>query len=514
MSIGDIGLFWTEQKPAKKDPLDNPMPDIPSSDWRTPREYPDLSSATCIALDTETYDPDLLTKGPGWARGVGHIVGVSLAVSNGKGAIDKWYFPIRHETNERDNLDPESTLKWLKTVLGDAAQPKIGANLTYDLGWLRHEGVDVKGELVDVQFAEALLDESANVALETLGEKYLNEGKQSNELYDWLSSWVGGPATGKLRKYIYKAPPSLVGPYAESDADLPLRLASAMYPLLLEKGLLDVFYMECKLIRLMLDMRFAGVSVDIEKAEQLSSVLEDRRLVVEGKLADIANRHINVDSAIDLSILFDKLDLPYATTEKGNPSFRKEFVAGIDHEVGDLIREIKKCRILKGTFVDNYILDSHIDGKLYGQFHQLRSEGGGTRSGRFSSSNPNLQNIPSNDPELAPLIRGLFIPDDGHTAWRKYDYSQIEYRLLIHDAVGRAGDDIRAYFKANPDTDYHVYAQDTVEAATGIRIDRKPIKNINFGLIYGMGVSKLSAGLGMSEKEGKALMRAYFKGVP
>jgi DNA polymerase I-like protein with 3'-5' exonuclease and polymerase domains len=151
---------------------------------------------------------------------------------------------------------------------------------------------------------------------------------------------------------------------------------------------------------------------------------------------------------------------------------------------------------------------------IYGQFHQLRGEGGGTRSGRYSSSTPNLQNIPSNDPELAPLIRGIFVPDFGHIAWRKYDYSQIEYRFLIHFAIGRAGEEIRAYFMANPDTDYHVYAQELVFEKTGIRIERKPIKKINFGLIYGMGVKVLAAELGMPVKQAKALMASYFDGVP
>jgi DNA polymerase I-like protein with 3'-5' exonuclease and polymerase domains len=155
---------------------------------------------------------------------------------------------------------------------------------------------------------------------------------------------------------------------------------------------------------------------------------------------------------------------------------------------------------------------------VYGQFHLLRGDEGGTRSGRFSSSTPNLQNLPSRDDELAPLVRGLFIPDDGHKQWRKYDYSQIEYRFLIHFAVNGLHDDsadeVRRIFNANPQTDYHDMTRDLVHRQTGQLLDRKPIKNINFGLIYGMGVDKLAGGLGLSVKEGKELFAAYHKGAP
>jgi DNA polymerase I-like protein with 3'-5' exonuclease and polymerase domains len=261
-------------------------------------------------------------------------------------------------------------------------------------------------------------------------------------------------------------------------------------------------------------MRYAGVSVDVDKAERLRETLAERQEDHQKKLAKLVGFDANVDSSADLAQAFDYLGLGYNRTLKGNPSFTKDFIGALDHPVGEIIREIKKCRILKNTFVESYILNSHINGKVYGQFHQLRGEGGGTRSGRFSSSTPNLQNIPSRDDELAPLIRGLFIPDEGHVAWRKYDYSQIEYRMLIHFAIGQAGDAIRKYFWDHPDTDYHVYAQEVVQQATGVLIERKPIKNINFGLIYGMGVAKLAHGLKMPKKEAQGLMDAYFQGVP
>lgn len=515
MRFDSIGLFW-EDKPTgrKANKLDRPMPSIPETGWLPPTTLPNLDDAVVISLDTETYDPELLDHGPGWARNKGHVIGVSIGAADRYGNRGKWYFPIRHETMPEHNWDAEVVFHWLRHVLSNPKVPKVGANLQYDIGWLRHEGVEVAGELVDVQYAEALLDEAALVELETLGQKYLNEGKESNKLYEWLSDWFGGKPNGTMRKYLYKAPPCLVGPYAESDADLPLRLAQVMFPLLEKENLLSLFQMECKLIRLMVDMRFEGVQVDVDKADQLRETLQVRSDNILDELRRKVGFDVNVNAPDSLAMVFDELGLGYSRTAKGNPSFTKGFLETVDHPVAEMIREVRKCDKLRGTFIESYILNSHINGKVYGSFHQLRGEGGGTRSGRFSSSAPNLQNIPSRDDELAPMIRGLFIPDPGHVAWRKYDYSQIEYRMLIHYAIGDAGDKIRQYFNANPDTDYHVYAQEVVQQATGVLIDRKPIKNINFGLIYGMGVATLAQGLKMSKKEASSLMDAYFQGVP
>lgn len=519
MRFDSIGMFWEDipVKSGKRETI-RIMPPIPDTGWRPPKYLPDLSSARVISVDCETYDPDLLTHGPGWARGKGHIVGVSVGADGG----GRWYFPIRHEVEPQDNWDPAMVLNWLRHTLGNPHQPKVGANLLYDVGWLRHEGVTVCGELVDVQYAEALLDERAEVNLETLGQKYLGEGKDSSLLYDWCSRFYGGKANGSQRANIYRSPPRLVGPYAEADADLPMRVAIAMYPKLVQEGLLDLLRMECALIPLLIDMRFAGVRVNVARAEELREVLANRAIEEHKKLRNMVGFDVDINSADSLSRAFDSIGLGYGRTAKGKPSFTKAFLEGLKHPLADHIREIRKCDKLRGTFLESYILDSHINGMVYGQFHPLRSDEGGTRSGRFSSSTPNLQNIPARDDELAPLIRGLFVPDEGHAAWRKYDYSQIEYRFLIHFARGPGADDVRAHFNAHPDTDYHEMALDLVAPEAGWDIStkelrkqhRRPIKNINFGLIYGMGVDKLSGDLGLTKQEGKALFAAYHKGVP
>jgi DNA polymerase I-like protein with 3'-5' exonuclease and polymerase domains len=367
-----------------------------------------------------------------------------------------------------------------------------------------------------------LLDERAHVSLDVLGQKYLGNGKETADLYQWLSDWFGGAVGGGQRKHIYRAPPRLVGPYAEGDVDLPMRLAPILYQHLHNEGLTELFSMECRLIRLMVEMRLAGVTVDIPKAQLLADDLLAREKTLQEKLDYFAGQRVDINSSSSLASAFDRFGIPYGKTAKGAPSFTKDFLGLVNHPIGEIIREIRKLAKLRGTFIQSYLLDSHIDGKVYGQFHQLRGDDGGTRSGRLSSSTPNLQNIPSRDDELAPLIRGMFIPDYGHQQWRKYDYSQIEYRFLIHYAVGPGSEEARRLFNAKPDTDYHEMALDLVGPEAGWDIStpelrkkhRRPIKNINFGLIFGMGVPKLTASLGLSPKEGKALFAAYHKGVP
>jgi len=510
MRADSIGMFWQDipvERGANR--IAAVMPEIPDTGWVPPKMLPNLSNAKVLSIDTETFDPDLLTKGPGWARGVGHMVGVSISDGH-----NDWYFPIRHEIEAGDNWDPDIVINWLKRTLGNPKQAKVGANIIYDLGWLRQEGVIVRGPVYDVQHAEALLDESSPVNLEHLGQKYLGLGKESEVLYQWCSDYYGGAVGPSQRKNIYRTPPRLTGHYAESDASLPLSILMKQWPLLIEQGLMPVFEMECELIYLMLDMRYTGVEVDIPAAEKLSVELmgfsEERSKELERKLGF----SVNVNSSGELARAFDEVGLPYGKTLKGNPSFTKEFLETVEHPIADLIRDIRKFDKLKGTFVDSYILDSHVNGRVYCQFHQLRSDDGGTRSGRFSSSTPNLQNIPSRDPILAPMIRGLFIPDPGDPYWRKYDYSQIEYRCLAHDACGPAGEVLRQVFLDDPNADYHVVTQDLVERETGIVLPRKAIKNINFGLIYGMGIDTLAKGLGLSKKEGKHLFGAYHAGAP
>lgn len=516
MTALKTGIFWDE-KPGEKvvNKTAIIMPDIPETNWQMPTSFPNLKHAKCLAIDTETYDPELLTHGPGWARGKGHIVGVSVAADGFKG-----YYPIRHEVEPHINFPPDKVFAWLRDILSNENAPKIGANLMYDVGWLREEGVDVKGKLIDVQYAEALLTEEGKVGLEDIAQKYLGTGKESNLLYDWCARYYGGSPNGTQRKHIHKSPARLVGHYAESDAVLPLQLAKHLYAALQQDKLVDLFDLECRLTPLLIDMRFAGVTVDIDKAEQAREKLLAMADETSKQIRNIVGFNVNVNASASLAKAFDKLDLPYPLTAPsasypdGQPSFTKFVLKSTKHNLARLIEDERKYRKTVSTFIDGYILNAHVNGKVYGQFHPLRGKENGARSGRFASSNPNLQNLSSRDKLIAPLIRGLFKPDYGHKCWRSYDYSQIEYRFLVHYAVGEGSDEVRKKYADDPHTDYHKMTQALVKEKTGIALDRKPVKNINFGLAYGMGEPTLADTLGVKLHEAKRLFVAYHGGAP
>ncbi len=510
MRFDSVGMFWADAAKSRKrgQSAPRPMPPIPDTGWVAPA-FPNLSSASCLSFDLETYDPELNEYGPGWGRGKGHIVGFSVGADGG----GRWYFPIRHEIEPETNLDPGHALAWLRDTLSDPRQAKIGANLLYDIGWLLHEGINVAGELVDVQFAEALLDERALVDLETLSQKYLGEGKQVALLQKWIKDFYAPP--DKLwRRDIYRSPPRLAGPYGEGDADLPMRLAPILGQRLMDEGLFDIFRMECELIPLLVQMRMAGVSVDIKAAEQLRDTLIIQSRDEQKQLDALVGAPVDIDSAATIARAFDKFGIPYGRTPTGKPSFTKDFFKTVKHPIAGHIQKIRKYEKFRGTFVEGYILDSNVNGKIYCSFHPLRGEEGGTRSGRFSSSDPNLQNIPIRDQILGPATRRIFIPDPGHESWRKYDYSQIEYRFLIHYAVGPGADEARERFNRYPDTDYHEMIQTLIKEHTGELMDRRPIKNLNFGLVFGMGKDKLARSTGMELAKAKKFIDIYDKAVP
>jgi DNA polymerase-1 len=498
-------LFWLPEAKMVK-PVRRPIPPIPDTGWKAPTYLPDLSGAKAIAFDLETWDPELLEAGPGWARGKGHIIGISVATDCGY----KGYFPIRHEMG--GNMDPAMVLRWAQEQLSRPHQVKIGANLTYDVGWLQQEGVFVKGPLYDVQFAEALIDEGAQQSLEVLGQKYLGMGKESNLMYRWLADAYGGKENGTQRANMYRCPVELAGPYAESDSYLPLDIIKKQWAVLQSEGLMDVFLMECRLIPLIIAMRFNGVRVDLDKANTLRDRLDEQAAIKIEELRAQCGFRVNVNSGPDLAKAFDKFGIEYPTTEAGNPSFAAEFLTGCNHPMAKHITETKELLKLKSTFVEGYILNKNVNGRIHGTFRQLKSEGGGTVSGRFSSSDPNLQNIPIRTKEGA-LIRECFVGEVGQT-WKSLDLSSIEYRILAHYAVGVGADDVRKAFHADPFLDYHQLVCDMINELTGVGISRKSTKTINFGLLYGMGLDKLAISLGLPTAQASNLIDNYFEASP
>lgn len=480
----------------------------PVTGWAPPRELPNLSGVKVLGIDTETYDPGLDEKGPGGVTGRGHIVGVSVATEDAA-----WYLPIAHEYQPEQgmNLNREHVLQFVDSLF-TSDRDIVGANLLYDLEHLRAAGVDTQRgtRYHDVQIAEPLLDEnSGSYSLEHLGNKYCGGGKDSSVLYQWCADSFGGVSNPKQRANIYRAPPSLVGPYAEQDAILPLRVLEQQRVKMAAENLGAVYDMECGLLPLLLDMRFLGVDIDVPKAHEVARWLRAEAARAQGLLGG----GVDVWSSASLARAFDKAGVEYPLTENGNPSFTKDFLASNQSEIARAVLAVRQYEKAANPFVESYLLGNLHNGRVHCQFHPLRSDEYGTVSGRFSSSNPNLQNIPARDKVLGPLLRSLFIPRAG-CRWRKMDYSQIEYRLLAHYGLGRGAEEIRQRYRSDPRTDYHSLTAELVRHFTGIELERGPTKGINFGLVYGMGRDKLLRSLGLGPEIGAQLYNAYFEANP
>jgi len=510
--------------PRKRSTL-RAAPPVPHTGWTPPREFPNLSAATALAIDCETKETDF-SNGPGWGRGKGHIVGVSVAAQAADGARGKWYFPVRHEVEGHDNLDPRGVFGWLKSVLHTPV-PKVGANLLYDVGWLTTEDIYVQGPLHDVQFAEALIDEFAFVALDVLGHKYLGQRKTSDLMYDWLREAYPETPKSETRGDIYRCPPRLVGHYAEDDADLPLRIIPHQYDEMLRQGLLTVYRLECDLIPLLIRMRREGVTVDIPAATKLYDEMQGEIRGLYDRIGSEYGYSISSSDSRQLGPLFQRVGIATPMTDAGNPSVQKEWLAGLEHPLGDIVRDIREREKLCGTFIQSYIIDKNVNGKIFPQFHPLKGDDNGAKVGRFASSDPNLQNIPSRT-KLGKRVRQLFIPDAGHHHWTKLDYSQIHYRILAHFAVGPGAEELRQAYIRNKETDYHQNVLEAVAPLMGWDTSddehnafvRRPIKNVNFGLLYGQSLKSLMLktaayfGGAFTEEQAKGFFDAYFKGAP
>ncbi len=470
----------------------------PTSDWSIPEVFPQFSETETIAVDLETYDPHLMTCGPGWATGRGHIVGVGIATEGWKG-----YFPIRHQGG--GNLDEDIVLRWLRNTLASEKRDVIFHNALYDVGWLRREGVHVGGKILDTIVAAPLVNENRySYSLDNLGEFYCNEKKDESLLQNAALSFGVNP-----KSEMYKLPSKFVGPYGEQDAALTLKLWQKLKIEVQEQGLEKILDMECRLIPLLLEMRWRGVRIDEQKADDVSKKLsiEEQKLQVEIKRKYGAE--VNLWANASLEAIFEKNKIWFPRTAKGMASFQKDWLEGHEHELPQLIVRARKLNKARTTFIDKMIKDHCFDGRIHAEAHAMRNDRGGTVSGRFSYSNPNLQQVPARDPEIGNLIRSLFIPEDG-CQWGVFDYSQQEPRLTVHYAnrmnLAGAKDAVVEYTEKN--ADFHQIVADMAN------IPRKQAKTINLGLSYGMGKEKLIKELGIDDTEAEGLFQQYHNKVP
>ena len=470
----------------------------PQTEWLPPEEFPDLSSHDEIAIDLETKDPELTKMGSGAIIGKGEVVGIAVAVEGWCG-----YYPIAHGGG--GNMDKSMVLKWFQDVLNTKAS-KIFHNAMYDVCWIRAMGLKINGTIIDTMIASALCDENQfRFDLNTCAKRYVGTGKDEAALYAAAKEWGIDP-----KGEMYKLPAMYVGQYAEKDAAITLQLWQYLKTEITNQDIQSIFDMETELFPCLVDMRFLGVRVDVEEANQLKKKLVAREQAALLAVKKETGIEPQIWAARSIAKVFEKLKLPYDVTEKTSaPSFTKNFLQNHPHPVVQKIAQARETNKAHTTFIDTILKHSH-KGRIHAEINQLRGDNGGTVTGRFSYSNPNLQQIPARNKELGPMIRSLFIPEEGHR-WGVFDYSQQEPRLVVHYAGLQnlyGVDDVLDSYNNDPNTDFHTIVADMAN------IPRSQAKTINLGLFYGMGKNKLQAELGVDKETSDGLFKQYHDRVP
>jgi len=510
----------------------------------TSEEFNSLMSGNALSVDIETYDPDLMEYGPTWVRNGsspnhkdGYITGVAFA-----NADTKVYIPVRHpelsEEEQKKNIGQVKQLLETKSL-------KIGANFQYDYGWLKSEGYTINGKIADVQFAEPLIDEAADsFSLKSLTKKYL--GEESQKRTDLIENWcIDHGIYENFGGHIHELPLSIVTEYAKADADVTLKVLRMQWPTLVRQDLMNLFEMENKLIPLLVDMRKRGVRVNYPKLEEITYAAVNGKNEMQERVRQMLDvKDLDVGSVKQLTTICHQLGFPL-TRKKPTKLMQqagKEGNLTLDNgalmqwinltdpmrngynlkELGQLIQAYRRLGVTVNLFCKSYlkfgILWGENNFRLHASFHPLKKDSGqggewgrgtGTVSGRFSSSEPNLQQVTSRseESEYTPevlkgkAIRNLFEPEEG-CDWVKMDYSQMEYRLMAHFAIKESGKAIQKAYNENPNLDIHQY---TCEM-TGL--SRQKAKMVNFACSYGIRDFTLATMLGISQPEAKEMLDA------
>ena len=523
---------------------------MPESSWRPPDSFPDISGARWWSLDVESKDPHLSELGPGFIRGDAFIVGVAISCDGFSG-----YYPVRHA--QGSNLAPNAVFDWLSDQAKYFRGELYGANLLYDEEGLWHDGVILHDDVQrrDVQVVEPLLDEETaeGYSLEVLSRKYLGVGKDEVLLQEAASRYTKGykdkrarrPIPFDPKKELWLLDPAYVGAYAEGDVDRPRRIYEKQIKQIEDENLQGILKLESSLIPILLRMRILGVAIDLGQAEKLKELLTREIDKYSLAIKNLVGFDPNVDSGPDMTRAYNIIHLKYPEfhidqqlkfTSKGNASFVADWYAAQADPLSRAVIRKKKLMTLRDDFVVGDILKSHVNGRIHAQFHQLRQDDRGTRSGRFSSTNPNLQQVPARhdgcepdcpshcvahiwgkeDPNWSQEVRKLFVADEGKR-FQKSDESQQELRLLVHLAnrcklqgIGKVVEE----YRKNPKTDYHNVVQKLVTETCGKNYKRRYIKDANFGLVYGMGFVKLCLKLKLSPAEASEFLAAYHGAIP
>ena len=478
-------------------------------------ELPDvvIKDGDVVAVDLETYDPDLKKHGSGAILGKGFVVGIALAYGD-----KKFYFPLNHK-EDKTGYPPNYVWKHLnKKIFQNEKVTKVFHNAMYDVCWIRAVTRKmVKGPIVDTMIAASVIDENRmRYSLDSLAKDYKIGSKNK---YDLEEKALDEHGISDPISNMHKLPHSLVKDYAEQDVNLTLRLWNIFEKIIKtpvktesknKKTLENIFNLETNLFPCLVDMRFKGVRIDEKKAETLGKDLEKRKERIIRGIKKRTGIIVEIWAAKSIQKLLIQQDIKdYKKTPKsGQVSLSKNYLETHSNIFLRLIARARQYDKLINVFVDGILKFVH-KGRIHAEINQIRSERGGTVTGRFSMRNPNLQQIPGKG-KYGNIIRSLFLPEK-EQEWGSFDYSQQEPRLVVHYALKngmRGVEELAEQYQKNSKTDFHALVAGLAKTT------RKQAKTINLGLFYGMGKNKLAHSLELDDEESKELFDQYHRRVP
>jgi DNA polymerase I-like protein with 3'-5' exonuclease and polymerase domains len=347
------------------------------------------------------------------------------------------------------------------------------------------------------------MENKLKYSLDILAKKYLRKSKYEVELERAVLAEFGKRA--KVKESLWKLHANFVSEYAKEDALLTLQIFQKQQNIIEKEEIRDIVEFESRLINCLFEIRKRGVKINIDKANYLYDYLGRKQNEQQLRLNRLGGDEVNVWANASLKQAYDKNQVNYSYTEKGTASFTANWLESQVDDVSKSILAVRKLDKIRNTFIKNMILEKAVDGRIYCNFNPH-----GTVTGRFSSNYPNLQQVPARDPELGPMIRSLFIPEE-ESEWVVSDYSQQEPRVLVHYASLKKMEtaiEARDQFNNKDDTDFHQMVADMAS------IPRKQAKTINLGLFYGMGNKKLASELGLDLDSAYELFNKYHSKVP
>jgi DNA polymerase I-like protein with 3'-5' exonuclease and polymerase domains len=422
------------------------------------------------------------------------VIGIAVASSSFSA-----YLPIGHKHG--DNMDREMIIEWMKNVVS-INREYIFHNAPYDLGWLRTLGIIPKGTIRDTAIIQSLINEEmpGGYSLDNVSKHYLKHGKDEKLLRAVASEWGIDP-----KAEMWKLPAKYVGPYAEIDAKNTLEIYLKQLPLIYKDELTKVFELESKVTPIIVDMNWRGIRVDVEKAIQLNEEWLKKEKELRASLGNV-----DIWSTQQLAKLLDKEGVSYPHTDKGNPSITKDFLNANQQPILKRIQHVRELNRLRNIFVYDNIVTGNINGRVHPNFLQVAVEGGGTRTGRFSCRNPNIQQIPKRSSLVdAKRIRSLYIADDG-MLWANLDYSSQEPRMQIHYGI-KKGYKSASEAKDVVEGGKKLYAY-IEEACPEVNYDQA--KAIVLGRSYGMGKAKMAETIGVDEEECEQILESFDNNCP